>query len=406
MRLVSTFWGIILLISFYFIALKLSRNRNTALLCMGLLACSYMVILTASMARMDIISASLGFAGIAIYLNYREKEFSKAVLFSQTLVMLSGLTHSNGIMAFFGLAFLTLYFDFRRIRPKHILLAAIPYIIGGISFGIWVLQDFQAFRDQFLDNAGMSGRMSGFSSPLQGFIKEFTERYPHAFGLGATSGGHSGPIYLKSLILIGYIVGVLGLIFTKELRQNRNIFALLVLVGIYFISLSILDGQKQTYYLIHIIPLYVTCFAIWISWAWETHSNKFWRLGLLGGISVFILMQIGGIGLRIKQNTYGRLYKPTIAFLKENSTEKDLIMGKSDLGFGLGYPKNFTDDGEFAYSSGKRPKFIIYDSQVESSWQDSKNFKPKFYEYLPRLLKEEYKIGYENDAYKVYIRRE
>ncbi len=405
MRLVSTFWGIILLVSIYFITLKLSKNKNTALLSMGLIACSYMVIVTASMARMDMMSASLGSAGIAVYLYFREKDFSKAILFSQTLVMLSGLTHSNGIMAFVGLAFLTVYFDFRRIRLKHIFLAALPYIIGGIGFGTWILQDFEAFREQFSGNAKMSGRLEGFSAPLQGFIKEFTERYPHAFGLGATTGGHSGPIYLKSLILIGYIVGVFGLIFTKELRNNRNYFALLVLIGIYFISLSVLDGQKQTYYLIHIIPLYVVCFAVWINWAWNNHSNPVFRLALFGGVSVFIMLQIGGIGLRIKQNTYGRLYKPTIAFLKENSTENDLIMGKSDLGFGLGFPKNFIDDGEFAYTSGKRPKFIVYDSQVESSWQDSKIFFPEFYEYLPRLLKEEYKLGYENDAYKVYIRR-
>ncbi|MGI8669914.1 MAG: hypothetical protein ACR2J3_08750 [Aridibacter sp.] len=406
MWLVSTFWGIILLISFYFITLKLSKNKNTALLSMGLVACSYMVIATASLARMDIMSASLGFAGIAVYLSFREKDFSKAIFFSQTLVMLSGLTHSNGIMAFVGLAFLTLYYDFRRIKIKHIFLAAIPYIIGGIGFGIWVLQDYQAFKDQFIDNAKMGGRLAGFTAPLEGFIKEFTERYPHAVGLGATTGGHSGPIYLKSLILIGYIVGVLGLIFTKELRQNLNYFALLILVGIYFAGLTILDGQKETYYLIHIIPLYVACFAIWLNWAWNNYSNSLMRLGLIGGVFIFIMLQIGGIGLRIKQNTYGRLYKPTIAYLKENSTEKDLIMGKSDLGFELGFPKNFIDDGEFAYSSGKRPKFIIYDSQVESSWQDSKVSFPEFYVYFPKLLKEEYKVAYENEGYKVYVRNQ
>ncbi len=130
------------------------------------------------------------------------------------------------------------------------------------------------------------------------------------------------------------------------------------------------------------------------------------RLMLVGGVIMFITLQVGGIGLRIKQNTYGRLYKPTIAFLKENSTENDLIMGKSDLGFELGFPKNFIDDGEFAYSSGKRPKFIIYDSSVESSWQDSKVFKPEFYVYLPKLLKEEYSVAYENEGYKVYVRKD
>jgi hypothetical protein len=404
MRLVSTFWGIILLVSWYFISLKLSENKNIALLGTGLIAVSYMVIVTASMARMDMMSASLGFAGIAVYLVFREKNFSTAIIFSQTLVMLSGLSHSNGIIAFFGLIFLTLYFDLRQLRFRHILLAAVPYLIGGIGFGIWAWQDFKAFQDQFTDNARMSGRLSGFISPFQGFLREFTERYPSAFGLNANTGGHTGPIYLKSLILLFYIAGVLGVALTKQLRQNRNYFALLVLVGIYFAALAILDGQKQTYYLIHIIPLYVACLAIWLYWVWNNYSHLLIRVGLIGSVFVFIALQIGGIGLRIKQNTRGHFYDPTIAYLKENSTEKDLIMGKSDLAFGLGFPKNFVDDGRFGYRSHKKPKFIIYDSQVESSFQDSKVFFPEFYQYFPRLLKEEYKVGYQNDGYTVYVR--
>ncbi len=406
MRLVSTFWGIILLISWYFIILKLSKNKTTALLGTGLIAASYMVIVTASMARMDMMSASLGFAGIAVYLVLRKKNFSRAVLFSQTLVMLAGLTHTNGIMAFFGLAFLTVYFDLRQIRLTHIFLAVVPYLVGGTGFGIWAFQDIEAFRDQFADNASMSGRLSGFSAPLQGFIGEFTQRYPHAFGLLANTGGHSGPIYLKSLILIGYIAGVFGLIFTRELRRNQKYFALLILAGIYFASLSILDGQKQTYYLIHIIPIYVACLAIFINQAWEKSSKPFQKLILLGGVFLFVSLQIGGIALRIKQNTKGRLYQPTINYLKENAAENDLIMGKSDLGFGLGFPENFVDDGRFGYRSGKRPKFIICDSQVENSFKDSEFHFPEFYEYFPKLLEDEYEVVYENEGYRVFSRIE
>jgi 4-amino-4-deoxy-L-arabinose transferase-like glycosyltransferase len=406
MRLVSAFWGVILLISWYLILIKLAKNRAIALLGMALIACSYMVIVTASMARMDIMSASLGYAGIALFLVLREKNLNIAILLSQTAIMLSGLTHSNGLMAFIGLAFLVVYLDFKKIRPKHILFAAVPYLVGGGVFSAWILQDVGAFRDQFLDNAKMSGRMDGFTSPLNGFIREFTERYPSAFGLNANTGGHSGPIYLKSLILIGYIVGVLGLAFTKSLRQNRNYFCLLILVAIYFAAFSILDGQKQTYYLVHIIPLYVACLAIWINWAWGKSSKPIWRLSLAGGVLIFVALQVGGIALRTKQNTYGKLYLPAIDYLKENAAENDLIFGKSDLAFGLNFPDNFVDDGEFGYSSGKKPKFIIYDSQVENSLNDAKVYFPEFYEYLPNLLENQYELAFENDGYKIYRRLE
>lgn len=403
MRLVSILMGLILIIAGYLIALKLSENKNIALLGAALLACDYMVLDTASQARPDMMCAALGLSAIAAFLVWREKNFSLAVLLSQTLVVLAGLTHPNGILAFFALAFLTLYFDFRQIKLKHLGIALIPYLIGGTAFGLYILQDPQAFKDQFIDNALMGGRMSGFSSPFSGFIREFTERYPHAFGLQANSGGHSGPIFLKSLILIGYALGVLGVLFTKELRQNRNYRALLVLTAIYFVWMALMDGQKQTYYIIQIVPFYLIMLAIWINWLWR--RNFLPRSLIALGLSGLLLLGIGGMSLRIKQNTYGNFYNPMIAFLKQNSTENDLIMGGAELGFGLGFPKNHIADGRFGLNTGKRPKFIMYDSAVENSFADSKIHFPEFYEYFPRLLKEEYRVAYENDAFKIYERR-
>jgi hypothetical protein len=80
-------------------------------------------------------------------------------------------------------------------------------------------------------------------------------------------------------------------------------------------------------------------------------------------------------------------------------------MGGAALGFGLGFPDNFVSDGRFGYASGKRPKFIVWNDEAESSWQESKEFYPELYEYIPRLL-EEYDVVYENSAFKVYIRRQ
>ena len=403
MRLVSVFWGLILLIAWYFIVWKLSNNRNVALLCLFLLACNFTVLDTASSGRMDIMSAALGFAALAVYLVWRERNLMWAVFLSQCLVAASGLTHPNALMAFFGLIFLTLYLDFRRLGLRYIAVALFPYLAAGTAFGWWILQDPEAFRTQFIDNALMSGRMKGASSPLSGIIREFTEKYPHAHGLTATSGGHTGPIYLKSLILVGYILGVLGVVFTKSLRQNRNYFTLLILTAIYFIVMSVIDGQKQTPYLIHIVPFYCALLAIWLEWAWQRRFVP--RLLLIFGIGLLVAVSAGGMALRIKQNTYGNFYQPTVDFLKQNTTEKEMIMASSDFGFGLEFPDNLVDDGRFAYKTGKRPKFIIYDSGVESSWLESKEFFPEFYEYLPRLLQEEYQVAYENAAYKVYVHR-
>lgn len=403
MRLVSLFWGLILLASWYFITHRLSANRFTALLCLILLAFDYTVLDTASTARMDMMSASLGFAAMAAYLLLRERSLLLAVPVSQAFVVLSGLTHPNGIMAFLGVLFLTVFLDFRRFEWKLVFAGAVPYLIGGGAFGWWIGQDPVAFRDQFIDNAAMSGRMSGFSAPLDGIWREFTVRYPNAFGLGATSGGHAGPVYLKSLILIGYAVGFLGVLLTPSLRRNRHYFALLVITAIYFLVMSLIDGQKETPYLIHIVPFYAACLAIFISHLREKRLIPVPLAAL--AIGAFLALQAGGMLLRTRQNTNARAYRPAVAYLEQNAADDETIMGGVELVFGLDFSQKLIIDGLFGCRTGKRANFIVFDDAVHTSWEESEKFNPEFYECFPRLLREEYRLVYENKAYKIYARR-
>jgi hypothetical protein len=243
--------------------------------------------------------------------------------------------------------------------------------------------------------------MAGFSSPFSGFIKEFTVRYPRAFGLLGSSAGHSGPIYLKSLMLIAYLVGVLGVLSNNRLRKDFRV--LLYLTAIYFVVLALLDGQKLSVYLIYIVPFYCALLSVWFYRMWEKRRLPLPLLIL--GVSGILLLQVGGIALRIKQNTHGNYYLPTVQYLNENATAKETILGGSELRFALDTSAKHYSDGSFAFYTGKRPEYIVYDPGVEDSWKDSKTHFPEFYEYLPRMLNEEYKIAYENTAFKIYVRR-
>jgi 4-amino-4-deoxy-L-arabinose transferase-like glycosyltransferase len=403
MRALSAFWGLIGLLSWFLIMLKLSGDKKIALLTLFLLAFDYTYINGAAMGRMDLMSAALGFAALASYLALRERNLKLAILLSQSCVVLSGLTHPNGIMAFAGLLFLTLYFDRRSITWSHVGAALIPYLVGAAGFGWWVMKDVPAFKAQFIDNAVMKGRLGGFSAPWVGVIREFTERYPHAFGLGGRSEGHAGPVYLKSLILIAYALGVIGALVTPSIRRNRNYRALLILAGIYFLIMSLIDGQKETPYLVHIIPLYLALLAVWLHWAWTT---RFVPAPLIAvGLCGLIALQVGGTMLRIKQDTYHKLYMPAIAFLKENTTPQTTIMGSSALGFGLGFPDNLVDDGRFGYASGRRPEIIVFGEESELSLREAYAFYPQLPPYINRLLSEEYKQIYANPSFKIYARR-
>lgn len=403
MRLVNVFWGIVLLAAVYFIALKLSNDRSTALIALILASCDYMVLETASSARMDMMTAALGFSAIAVYLVFRERNLLLAVVLSQTLIVIDGLTHPNAITAFVALVIVTLWLDRGALNLRMVLAAVTPYIIGGTAFGIWVLQDIEAFKNQFIDNALMGGRMSGMSSPLGNIVREFTEHYPHAYGLGPHSAGHSGPIYLKSLILIGYIVGIVGSLLISELRHSKTWRLLMVVTLAYFLIMAIIDGQKQTTYLIHIVPLYIIMLAGVIGWIWK-HA-KLPRVALVAAILGLVALPAGGMLLKIKQNTFGNYYEPMIAHLQQNMGPDDFVMGGSELAFGLGFDANIIADGRYGYYTGKRPRYIVSDSATELTWQNSEKFFPEFYEYFPRLLLDEYRIAYENAAYKIYERR-
>ena len=298
---------------------------------------------------------------------------------------------------------MTLWLDRGALTLRIIFAAAIPYLIGGTAFGIWVLQDTEAFKHQFIDNALMGGRMSGMSSPLGNIVREFTEHYPHAYGLGQNSGGHSGPIYLKSLILIGYVAGIVGSLVITELRQSKTWRLLMIVTLAYFLIMAIIDGQKQTTYLIHIVPLYIIMLAGVTVALWR--QSRLPRVVLLAAVLGLIALPAGGMLLKIKQNTYGNFYDPMIAYLQQNMAPDDFVMGGSELAFGLGFEANLIADGRYGYYTGKRPRYIVADSATELTWQSSQKFFPEFYEYFPRLLRDEYRVAYENAAYKIYERK-
>jgi 4-amino-4-deoxy-L-arabinose transferase-like glycosyltransferase len=189
-RSLSIFWGLVGLLSWFIIVRSLFKRTSLALLVVALLSVDYIYIVCASFGRMDMMSASLGFAGFATYLWLRERSLTGAILLSQSLIVMSGLTHPMGLLPFFGLLCLSLYFDRRRIGLKQVAIALLPYVVGGSAWGLYILQDPQNFYSQFFANAIMGSdqntgsRFVGLFSPLTGLRLELAQRYVANFGLG------------------------------------------------------------------------------------------------------------------------------------------------------------------------------------------------------------------------------
>src|SRR5215510_9284858 len=183
-----------------------------------LVGLDYYYISSSSFGRMDIICATFGYAGLAAYLHLRERNWLLAISISHALICASGLSHFLGVMPLVGLVFLTFYYDRDKIGLKAIGAAVIPYVIGAVGWGWYILQAPSDFIAQFSANATDSQRMSALSHPLRAISREIKDRYMVGFGLGPHSAGHSALTSLKALILLALLIGLLGVALTPGLR--------------------------------------------------------------------------------------------------------------------------------------------------------------------------------------------
>ncbi len=395
--------GLVALISWFFILKTLSGDKKLALLTCALIALDYVFVMGASYGRMDMMCAALGFAGLAAYLHLRERNLTLAVLVSHFLITASGLTHFNGLLAVAGLLFLTVYFDRRRITWRHLAIAVIPYLIGAVGWGLYIIQEPSLFFTQFTGNAATGNRLVGLAAPWTGVRLEFTDRYLVAFGFGARSAGHAGPVRLKILILVAYAVTLLGALLTRDIRRHRGYRALLILTAIYFAILTVLDGQKLSYYLVHIVPFYTAILVVWLEWCWTHRLVPDWVITLcVGG---FVALQVGGALYRMRLNTYQNSFLPAAEFLKRRADQGSTIMGSAELGFELGFKDNLVDDIRLGYLSGKRPDFIVVEETYERSFDGYERTEPELYRHISRILNEESRVAYDQGFYKIYARR-
>ena len=97
MRALSVFWGVVAVSAFYFL-MRSQGDHGIALLASLLVATDFHFVVGASVGRMDMMCAALGFSAMAAYLILRERSFRTAVLLSNILAAAGCFTHPCGIL--------------------------------------------------------------------------------------------------------------------------------------------------------------------------------------------------------------------------------------------------------------------------------------------------------------------
>lgn len=405
-RSLSIFWGLVALVSWFIIVRTLFKRISLGLMVLALLACDYIFIVCASSGRMDMMSASLGFAGFASYLGLRERSLTGAILISQSLIVMSGLTHPMGLLPFAGLICLSLYFDRKQIGLKHVAIALMPYVIGGLAWGSYILQDASSFFSQFVANAivgsdeNTGSRFVGLFSPFTGLKLELTHRYFANFGFGRRD---TSVTHIKIIFLALYVVGVMGSLVVREIRRLPNFKVLLAMTSLYFAGLTLIDSQKNYYYLVHIVPFYLTMCALFISWCWARPNRVGKMLALV--LSAVGLVEVAGVTYRIRRDNYRNSFESMTVALKQKTTAESSIAANPGVAFGLNFPENVFHDPLLGYNSKRRFDFIVIDPEMAYGLERCKDRNPQVYDYTVRLLADEYNREYDHRSYTIYSRK-
>jgi 4-amino-4-deoxy-L-arabinose transferase-like glycosyltransferase len=402
MRLLSLFWALVALAAWFLIMRRLF-DLSLASLTVSLIALDYFVLTDSSFGRMDMMSVALGFSGIAAFVVLRERHFTAALLASNTLVAAAVFTHPMAIVHFFGLVFLTLYWNRRGLRAGHVALAAAPYLAGGLAWGLYILRAPADFAAQFAGNANYMGRLHALTAPWIGVVREIAIRYGTGYGLGPHTAGHTGPIFLKSAALLAYLTGFAGCLLTPSIRRDPRCRIFLILTPLYFLAMSVIDGTKNHWYLAHITPLLAACLAIWAYTCAERKLVPQWLLAM--GLCGVALVQAGGIGYRIYLNSYSRRYQPVVAYLKQHMQPDTLIFASSAYGFDFGMTrKNLIDDTGCGYLTGRRAEFIVVDEIYADDFAGHRKDRPAVAAFVDRLLQTDYRVVYDRNEIAIYQR--
>ena len=401
LRSLAVFWGLIGLFAWYIILNKFNVDGQTSLFALVLISVDFIYTRFSASGRVfDIMCASLAFCSLAGYMALRERSLPKALLLSNTLIVMSGLTHPNGILGFAALLFLVLYHDIKKIKIKHILISAIPYFIGALSWGWYILKDLDAFYHQFF------GIVFGLHYPTQsGFsittiYNEIRWRYLFAYGLGSDFSVHSRAllfilvVYFFSFISLGYLI-----LRKKDNYPSRMIF---FLTAIYFFLLMFLSSHKWPTYLVHIVPIFAACVVIFRSRLKEkTIPRQIFTLALIP-----VVMLSSGVNIyRFKRNEYHKKFLPDINKVLQILSPTDTINAPWETSFLLGFDRVVADHS-LGYYSKQKTDVIIVDETYEKDFNNIRNNRPEIYSHIQFTLNNDYQLIYEGKLYKIYRKSE
>lgn len=393
LRSLSLIMGFVALLALFRIIRHLCGDA-VALLGAAFVAMDRNFVLSSAIGRPDMMSLAFALLALDVYLSFRLRRFPAAIWLSSTCAAISFFAHPvGGILGFGGLAYLALRFDRSQLRPVHLLLAALPFLAGASAYAAYAAANPSSFLPML--HQRLLARLWSFASPVQGLRAEF-HRYLLFFGFNESD---SGLHRIKFVFLLGYAVGVGGLIFIARRLRDRGAQTVLALLALSFCTLWLVEGSKQKVYLMYIsfllsLALALTCIALYRS------KRSYWKAAA-AFLCLIPLMQEASLLRLGLTNNLSRYYWPAGAIL--NASRNGTVFAGSALLFAIRPGVTLIDDDTLGFYNGKTADAVAFsnlDTQDSAGPQD-----PAAAAHVRELMEKQYQCVLENTAFRVCVRR-
>jgi len=226
------------------------------------------------------------------------------------------------------------------------------------------------------------------------------EGYGRTFGFGRHSSGHSGPIRLKAIILLGYVAGLVGVAAIPALRRKPAVRVLLGMFGVQFVLFTFLNGGRTMLYMVHVAALYLTFLSLCVGVLWERRS--FAARALLAMVILMPLLGCGGIALRAQLDNNRRVFLPAVEFVKARLLPGQTVGATQAYGFEFGFSADkLLTDSSLGYRSGIAPHFLIVDQEKQANWDLIRAQDPAMWGHVTATLRQ-YRKVYDYNGITVY----
>jgi 4-amino-4-deoxy-L-arabinose transferase-like glycosyltransferase len=401
-RVYSICWGAITLPVLFYILRQLFPDRRVAALATLLTAMDFIFLWSTADARMEAPANALALCSLATYLHFREKDFLKAVLYSQVLGAAAVFTHPNAALVVLAMVLLAWRFDRKRVRTcdwRRLALAALPYLICGCLWGLYILQSPADFHAQFLANAAghNSERFTKILHPDMAVLSEI-DRHLGAYCIG----GVWGQVMKNWMVLIPllYIPAMIWFLLNSRRQEERqDIFATYTVAMI--LGITFLNGFKGYFYLIYVVPLYNTVFTLWLLRLWGRGAVVKCIAATVG--LAFVGLQLAASVVHIRADEYHRDYEPAIRELAQDRIEGKSIVGTAALGFGLAF-SGFKDDVRLGMYSGLSPDVVVVDRAYRMYAGFYATEEPAVFEHIEALLSKQYRLAAQHGSFWIFER--